>query len=98
MMEDIAKEKPAAPTQPAAAPSGDLSKEIEQQAQRKPEESIKAVRVFDNYYRCNWRVQDKSEAFWLATPTITKSRLLRATMTSGGLVIEDMTLGKLPVG
>ncbi len=94
MMEDFAVEKVAAPT--PSVPS-DLSKEIEQSAARQPEESIKAVRVFDNYYRCNWRVQDKSSnAFWLATPTITKSRLLRATMTKDGLIIEDMTLGILP--
>jgi hypothetical protein len=94
MMEDITIEKAPEPMNPV---SSDLSKEIEQTAQRKPEETIKAVRVFDNYYRCNWRVQDKSsDAFWLAAPTITKSRLLRATMTSDGLIIEDMTRGTVP--
>jgi hypothetical protein len=83
------------PSPPLAA---DLSKAIEQSADRQPDESIKAVRVFDNYYRCNWRVLDKSpNAFWLATGTIRKSRLLRATMTSNGLNLEDMTLtGKQP--
>jgi len=75
------------------AGSADLSREVEQSAERQPDESIKAVRVFEDLYRCNWWVQDKSpQSFWLATGTIRKSRLLRATMTADGLNIVDVTL------
>jgi len=88
MTEDATIGKKISPPQPAVA---DLSREIEQSAERQPDESIKAVRVFDNYYRCNWWVQDKSkESFWLATGTIRKSRLLRATKSSAGLLILDV--------
>ncbi len=93
-MENLGTKQTVAPT-PLA--SGDLSKAIEQSAERKPGESITAVRVYDNYYRCNWRTLAKSsDVFWLAIPTITKSRFLRATMTTDGLIIEDMSRGILP--
>jgi hypothetical protein len=67
----------------------DLSKEIEQTMERKPDERIKAVRVFDDCYRCNWWVQEKAaNAFWLSTGTISKSRFLRVKRASQGLQIE----------
>jgi len=47
-----------------------LSKEIEQSADRPPDERIKAVQIFENHYRCNWWMQDKSpHSFRLATGT-----------------------------
>ena len=76
-----------------ASPGGkeDLSKEIEQSMERKPDERIKAVRVFDDCYRCNWWVQEKTpKAFWLSSGTISKSRFLRATRTSQGLQIDSV--------
>ena len=89
MPENIVVEKKAVVSPP---PVTDLSREIEQSAERQADEIIKAVRVFDDYYRCNWWVQDKSShAFWLATGTIRKSRLLRATKSAEGLQIKDVT-------
>jgi hypothetical protein len=88
MTENATKEKKAVPPQPGGE---DLSKEIEQSMERQPDERIKVVRVFDNNYRCNWWVQDKTpHPFWLATGTIRKSRFFNATKASGSLVIKDV--------
>lgn len=86
MPENATKEKTANPPPPHAE---DLSKEIELSMERQADERIKVVRLFGNCYRCNWWGPDKSEhPFWLATGTIRKSKFLRATKTSDGLVVE----------
>ena len=88
-MTDNATKKANEPVpQPAET---DLSKEIEQSADRQPGEQVRAVRVFNDCYRCNWWVQDKTPtSFWLTSGTISKSQLLRATMTSAGLHVEQV--------
>jgi hypothetical protein len=80
-------------TKPKSATSSieDLSKEIELSMDRRPDDRIKVVRLFDDYYRCNWWVQDKSpHPFWLATGTIRKSGFLRATKNTEGLHVEHV--------
>jgi hypothetical protein len=80
--------------QPATPPAGgeDLSKEIEHSMDRKPNERIKVVRLFDNCYRCNWWTEDKKpQAFWLTTGTISKSSFLRVTRGAAGLQIVKST-------
>jgi hypothetical protein len=80
---------------PVKSAPEDLSSELEKFMQRLPEERIKVVRVFDNYYRCNlWSPDKSNDAFWLATGTIKESKFLRVTKTTAGLQIEDMN----PVG
>jgi hypothetical protein len=79
--------------QTAEAPktSEDLSKAIEKSVERQPDEQVKSVRLFDNFYRCNWWVEDKTpHPFWISTGKIRKSSFLRATMTPTGLHIEDV--------
>ena len=94
MANDIPSGNTVVAPQPASA---DLSREVELSAERQPDESIRAVRVFENHYRCNWWVKEGSpHSFWLASGTIRKSRLLRATMTSSGLKIEDVTIRTKP--
>jgi hypothetical protein len=89
-MTDIATKGKAAVSVPPAAE--DLSNEIEQSMERQPDERVKAVRVFGDYYRCNWWVQDrKPQLVWLPTATIRKSRFLRAEKTTDGLLVEDIT-------
>lgn len=89
MIENATKEKNAVPPRPAVE---DLSKEIEQSMERQHDDRIMVVRVFDNCYRCNWWAQDKTpHPFWLPTGTIRKSQFLRATKTSDGLLIEDVS-------
>ena len=90
MIEEATKEKPAVVPKPVPE---DLSKQIEQSVERQPDERLKVVRVFGNFYRCNWWVQDISPtSFWLSTGTIRKSRLLKATKTNDGVLVEDVTL------
>jgi hypothetical protein len=80
---------PAAPAQSVRA--DDLSKEMERTLERTADEHIRVVRVFDDHYRCNWWVQDKSpHPFWLATGTIRKSRFVKATRSNDRLVVEDV--------
>ena len=86
MTENATKEKKVVPPRPE-----DLSKDIEQSMAREPDERIRAVRVFDDCYRCNWWVQDKTpHPFWLATGTIRKSRFVRVTRTSSGLLFGEV--------
>jgi hypothetical protein len=89
MTDNIVTEKHPAPPRPKAE---DFSKEIEHSMERAANERIKVVRVFDNCYRCNWWAPDKMpQSFWLASGTIKKSRFVRATNTTEGLHIEDVT-------
>jgi hypothetical protein len=83
-----AEKKPAA-DKPAA--SEDLSKAIEQSMERQPDELVKSVRLFDDYYRCNWWVPDKAaQPVWLSMGRIRRSRFLRVTRAGSELVIEDV--------
>jgi hypothetical protein len=71
---------------------GDLSDEIARAMERQPDERLRVVRVFANYYRCNWWVTDPSpHPFWLLTGTIRKSRFLRARLKDDRLLIDDET-------
>ncbi|HEY7115507.1 MAG TPA: hypothetical protein VH475_02915 [Tepidisphaeraceae bacterium] len=80
------------------SPAGDLSREIESAVERQPLDRVRCVRVFDDYYRCNWwsplSPQDASRqplAEWarLAMHRVRKSRFLRATSHAGELMIES---------
>jgi hypothetical protein len=58
----------------------DLSRIIEQSVQKLPEETVRCVRVFENSYRCNWWLLEKTAA-WGATSTIVRSQFLRVTQS-----------------
>jgi hypothetical protein len=84
---------PAGKKQPTETPavSEDLSKAIDQTVAKQADEQVKTVRLFDDYYRCNWWVQDKNEQpSWMSSGKIRKSSFLRVKKTSSGLVIEDL--------
>ena len=88
--ETTAAKNPSVP-QPRPAASGDLSREIEQSMERQPDERIRTVRLFDDCYRCNWWVADKTpHPFWLVTGTIRKSRFVRVTKKNDRLQIDDI--------
>lgn len=82
------------------APSGaktDLSVQIEHAVQRDPADRVKCVRVFDDYYRCNWWAQPDGSAHrdvsaWgtVATQRVRKSRFLNVKTVDGKLVIKEM--------
>jgi hypothetical protein len=83
--------------EPRAA-EADLSSQIEQAVQRDPLDRVKCVRVFDNFYRCNWWAQPSTDianryaSEWgiVATQRVRKSRFLNATVVAGELVIKEM--------
>ena len=76
---------------PAAA-SVDLSEEISQTVEKQPSDRVRCTRISVDTYRCNWWAPDKSpQSFWLASGTIRRSRFVRATKNTDGLLIEDVT-------
>jgi hypothetical protein len=80
-----------------AAPDPDLSQEIERVIDRQPLDHVKCVRVFGNFYRCNWwsraggrRMGMDYEWAGLIMDCVRESRFLSATMQSGELVIKQV--------
>ena len=89
MTQEIKTDEKNANQSPTA--SEDLSRAIEQSMERQPDEQVRSVRLFDNFYRCNWWVQDKTpHPFWLTTGKIRKSSFLRVTRAADGLLIEKV--------
>jgi hypothetical protein len=87
--------KTSAP-KPAPTPvvNADLSDQIERTIEREPRDQVRCVRVFDDYYRCNWWHRPASSPQsdnWAAliNDRIRKSRFLRATLQAGSLVIDE---------
>jgi hypothetical protein len=76
------------PIAPPAKPD-DLSDLIARSVERRPDERLRVVRLFNDCYRCNWWVQDKApHPHWLLTGTIRKSRFIRAEMKGDQLIIR----------
>ena len=83
--------------EPRAAET-DLSAQIEQAVERDPLDRVKCVRVFDDFYRCNWWAQPNTNmasryaSVWgiIATQRVRKSRFLNVTTVGGELVIKEM--------
>ena len=76
----------------------DLSREIERAVDREPLDTVRCVRVFGNFYRCNWwcrlNVPRKGSDFaWagILLDSIRTSRFLTANMLAGKLVIEEVS-------
>ncbi|MCY2954826.1 MAG: hypothetical protein NTU53_23085 [Planctomycetota bacterium] len=69
-----------------------MSEAIDQMMERQPDEEVRSVRVFEDRYRCNWWVRQKTTD-WLSftTGVIRKSRFLRATQVANKVVIEDLS-------
>jgi hypothetical protein len=91
----IAKEPPAKAE--AAPAEKDLSQLIERAVDREPMDQVKCVRVFSNYYRCNWwskstSPKKRTDTAWGGEfmDCIRKSRFLTATMQTGELVITEV--------
>jgi hypothetical protein len=76
----------------------DLSSQIERAVKKDPLDRVRCVRVFDNFYRCNWwaeavgDVASKHPSVWgaVATERVRKSRFLNATMVGDKLVVQEM--------
>ena len=84
-------------TTPAAPPKDDHSAEIQRAVKKEPLDRVKCVRVFDDYYRCNWWAPLLSPASaqtpqWAVGTThfVRKSIFYRARMQEGRVVVEEV--------
>ena len=100
-----AARKEAAPAPAAPVADQDLSKEIERAMEREPRDQVRCVRVFGNYYRCNWWCPVAGPATrmdynWggILMDFIRKSRFLTASMQGGNLVVKEVNSAAEPVG
>ena len=92
MSEQSAQKDPAV----AVSAEEDLSRKIEGAVDREPLDLVKCVRVFDNYYRCNWWSRGPAAAAepqyisGIMTDFVRKSRFFSATMNAGELVVKEI--------
>ena len=70
----------------------DLSDAITGSMERLPDEEVKSVWLYENYYRCNWWVREGLPGpAYLSVGKITRSKFLRATMKGDKLIVEDLS-------
>ena|ERR1051325_4206562 len=75
----------------------DCSAEIERLMAKEPRDRVRCVRVFGDFYRCNWwaplvqPVDSEPVVDWAAATThrVRKSAFVRATVRAGELVIRE---------
>jgi hypothetical protein len=86
-----------APAATRAADAKDLSAEIARTVERQPLDQVRCVRVFGDYYRCNWwsptnKAKTTTDFAWASATTdhVRKSSFLSASMKTGRLVIEEV--------
>lgn len=84
---------------PERVPKGgqDLSSAIEQAVTREPMDRVRCVRVFGDFYRCNWwspasAIPGVPMAEWArqAMHRVRKSRFINARSAGGQLVMEEV--------
>lgn len=75
----------------------DLSSEIEQAVAREPHDRVRCVRVFDDYYRCNWWAPNSAGpgaamAEWerQALHRVRKSRFINARQDGEELIMQEV--------
>jgi hypothetical protein len=85
---------------PAPAAVNDLSRQIEQLVEREPLDAVRCVRVFGNFYRCNWwsRLGAKRagrDFDWggFITDHVRQSRFLKATVRGEEIILEEVPTG-----
>jgi hypothetical protein len=84
--------------EPRAAQQSDLSHQIEQSVGREARDRVKCVRVYNDFYRCNWWALPVGTAPsihgspWdvIATQRVRKSSFLRVTLVEGKLLIQEI--------
>src|SRR5690349_2567754 len=81
----------------AAAPTKDLSRQIEQTVKREPLDVVRCSRVFGDFYRCNWWTRisgkrDNTDLDWggVVTDHIRQSRFIKARLRDDVLILEDV--------
>lgn len=78
----------------SSAAAEDLSRSIEQAMGKVAGERVRCVRVWGNFYRCNWwRSVGEDQTVGVVTNRIVASRFVRATSTPDGVKIDDVRQG-----
>ena len=87
----------ATPTRSKKPTDIDLSRQIEQMVEREPIDRVRCVRVFGDFYRCNWwsrlgsRMNGRNYDWGgLMTDHIRQSRFLKATLSGEDVLLEDV--------
>ena len=83
----------------------DHSREIIQTMDKEPRDQLTCVRVYDDFYRCNWwapgilpgRSESIFQGLEISTYRIRKSHFVRAVIRDGQLVVEDATHKQSPL-
>lgn len=85
------------PVQQGAKSGQDLSAEIERAVEREPLDRVKCVRVYEDFYRCNWWVPadgdaDRNQSAWAshAMQRVRKSKFLNVRLSAGKLEIAEV--------
>jgi len=91
--------QPAAKSGPSRPPNVDLSRQIEQTVQREPADVVRCVRVFGDFYRCNWwsrtgKRPTHRDYDWagLMTDYVRQSRFFKATLSGNQVVMTESEL------
>lgn len=82
----------------ARATEAQVVAELTRTLELQPGDRVSCVRVFGDFYRCNWWAPGHSsaelrmiEGLRASTYRIRKSRFLRVTSAAGGVIIQDVT-------
>jgi len=88
-----------ASARPNPAPQVDLSTQIEQAVKREPADIVRCVRVFGDFYRCNWwsrlgKRPATRDYDWggLMTDCVRQSRFFKATLSGDQVVMTESEL------
>src|SRR3954464_11121014 len=85
------------PSKESSADVSDLSEEIAESVEKRPEDRVTCRRIWGNSYRCNWWAAADAAKYdnpgmsgnLVTTHTIRKSRFLNVTRGATGLVITE---------
>ena len=96
-MKNVISKPLASTADPVDASSVDCSRQILQSMEKEPRDRLTCVRVFDDFYRCNWwaagalpaRAEKGFQGLEVTGFCVRKSHFVKATMRDGVLVVED---------
>jgi hypothetical protein len=88
--------------EPSAKTDIDRSAEVLQLLPKEPRDQVTCVRVFGDFYRCNWwapgalpgRNRPEMPGLEVSTYRVRKSQFVRAILSEGKLLVEDATFSE----
>jgi hypothetical protein len=77
-----------ADTSAHASVGPDLSKTIDKSLERLPGERVRSMRVFGDWYRCNWWTTPRSDWLGVAASRISRSQFLHVVLNGESLMVK----------